>query len=414
MRKRLVLLTFLILAPYVISCAAKDITTQKVIISPPPAKIQEAPPKPQPDKTHVDTNLLQPGKAQEDSLFPQTRKTIGVILPLTGKWKPIGQKMLKGIALASGVFGDLDTPNVDYLIRDYGNDESQLPRIIDELDRNGQVLAIIGPIGTSAADIVCKAAKQKNIPSLIFSQTGLTPIENSYCFGNFLTVYTQTRTLLQTARELQITRFAIIYPTDQFGETITRSFEQLAPQFGVQVIKKIPYPSEKNDFKDVIQGLKTVPCEAVFIPDTAQKAAMIASYLPFYKINNVRLFGTNLWDTPEFVREGGRNVQDAIFISGFFAESSNVMIRDFNSTFATVYGSNPTIWEASAYDTALILQKILQDGAKTRTEVRQGIASLTDFHGLTGVTSFTSNGLTRKEITVLTVRGSTVQELFMP
>lgn len=32
---------------------------------------------------------------------------------------------------------------------------------------------------------------------------------------------------------------------------------------------------------------------------------MIASYFPFYKISNVRLFGTNLWDTPELVREGG-------------------------------------------------------------------------------------------------------------
>lgn len=43
--------------------------------------------------------------------------------------------------------------------------------------------------------------------------------------------------------------------------------------------------------------------------------------------------------------------------------------------------------------------------------MRQGIASLTEFRGVTGVTSFTPNGLTRKDITVLTVRGSTVQEL---
>lgn len=343
-------------------------------------------------------------------MLPQSRKTIGVILPLSGKWKSVGQKMLKGIALASGVFSDLDTPNVDYLIRDYGNDETQIPRIVDELDREGQVLAIIGPVGTSAADIVCKLAKQKNIPSLIFSQTGLTPIEDSCCFGNFLTVYTQTRTLLQTARDLQISRFAIIYPTDQFGETITRSFEQLAPQFGIQVIKKINYPSQKNDFKDVVQALKSLPCEAVLIPDTAQKSAMIASYLPYFKINNLRLFGTNLWDTPEFVREGGRNVQDAIFVSGYYAGSSNALISDFNSAFMTAFGSPPTIWEASAYDSALILQHILQNGAKTRSEVRLGIAALTDFHGVTGVTSFTSNGLTRKDITVLTVRGTTVHE----
>jgi len=348
--------------------------------------------------------------APKDALAAQPRKAIGVVLPLSGKWKSVGQKMLKGVMLASGAFSASEAPDVDYLIRDYGNDEAQILTIIDELDREGQVLAIIGPIGNSASDIACRLSKQKGIPSLIFSQTGLAPSENSSCFGNFLTVYTQTRTLLQTARDMQISRFAIIYPTDQFGETVTRSFEQIAPQFGVQVVKKVSYPPEKNDFKDVVQGLKSVPCEAVLIPDTAQKAAMIASYFPFYKINNLRLFGTNLWDTPDFVREGGRNVQDAIFVSGYYAGSSSAPISDFNSAFMTAFGSRPTIWEASAYDSAVILHNILQSGARTRSAVKQGLASLTDFHGVTGVTSFTSNGLTRKDITVLTVRGSSVQE----
>jgi len=375
MRKTLVLIGLLIFLPYTLLCGAMDAPSSK------------------------------------DPLLVQPRKAIGVILPLSGKWKSVGQKMLKGVTLASGVFSDRDTSDVEYLIRDYGNDETQIPRIIDELDREGQVLAIIGPIGNSAGEIACKLSKQRNIPSLIFSQTGLSPTDDPYCFGNFLTVYTQTRTLLQAARNLQITRFAIVYPTDQFGETITKSFEQLAPQFGIQVIKKISYPSQKNDFKDVVQGLKTVPCEAVLIPDTAQKAAMIASYLPYYNINNVRLFGTNLWDTPEFVREGGRSIQGAIFVSGFYVDSPNAMMKDFNNTFQTTFGSRPTIWEASAYDSVLILQNILKSGARTRSAVRQNIATLTDFHGVTGITSFTSNGLTRKDITVLTVRGSIVQEL---
>ncbi|HQP30369.1 MAG TPA: penicillin-binding protein activator [Deltaproteobacteria bacterium] len=375
MHKTLVLIGLFILAPYVQSYGAMDLP------------------------------------ATQNTLAAQPRKAIGVILPLSGKWKSVGHKMLKGVMLASGVFGDGETSDVDYLIRDYGNDEAQIPKIIDELDREGQVLAIIGPVGNSASDIACRHSRQKGIPSLIFSQAGLTPSENTTCFGNFLTVYTQTRTLLQTARDLRISRFAILYPTDQFGETITRSFEQLAPQFGVQVIRKTAYPPEKNDFKDVVQGLKTVPCEAVLIPDTAQKAAMIASYFPFYKISNVRLFGTNLWDTPELVREGGRNVQDAIFVSGFYAGSSSAQIRDFDSAFTAAFGSRPTIWEASAYDSAVILQNVLRNGARTRPAMRQGIASLTEFRGVTGVTSFTPNGLTRKDITVLTVRGSTVQEL---
>lgn len=349
--------------------------------------------------------------SQDEAPPEQPRKTVGVILPLTGKWKSVGQKILKGIELASNVFSARDTPGVEYLIRDYGSDDATIPQIIDELDREGHVSAIIGPIGGSAGEITCKQSQKRAIPTIIFTQTGLSAQEGSYCFSNFLTIYTQTRTLLQTARSLNITRFAILYPTDQFGETFTKSFEQLSPQYGVQILRKTPYSPQKTDFKDIVKPLKGVPIEAVLIPDTATNAAMIASYLPYFQITNVRLFGPNLWDTPELVRQGGRAVQGALFVSGFFAGSENPIVQDFASAFTVVFGTSPSIWEASAYDTAVIMQTILERSSGSRSAVRQGLVTLKNYHGVTGITSFASDGTTRKDVPVLTVQGSRIIEL---
>jgi ABC-type branched-subunit amino acid transport system substrate-binding protein len=355
------------------------------------------------------SGILQ-AKAQEEMFPSQPKKAIGVIIPLSGKWKSVGQKILQGIELASKVFSDQETPNVEYLIRDYGSDDAKIAQIIEELDRVDRVLAIIGPIGGQAGEITCKQAQQRNIPTFIFAQTGFSPLAGSYCFGNFLTIYTQTKTLLQTARDMNITRFAILYPTDQFGDTFTKSFEQLAPQYGVQIVKKMSYSPQMTDFKEVVKPLKGTQLEALLIPDTATNAAMITSYLTFFNINNVRLFGPSLWDTPDLVRLGGRNIQGAIFVSGFFMGSQNPMIQGFTSSYNSTFGSNPTIWEASAYDTAVILQNILNEDIHTRYAVRQGIVSLKNYHGVTGVTSFTPEGLTRKDVFVLTVKGSSVIE----
>jgi branched-chain amino acid transport system substrate-binding protein len=165
-----------------------------------------------------------------------------------------------------------------------------------------------------------------------------------------------------------------------------------------------------TDFKEVVKPLKGTQLEALLIPDTATNAAMITSYLTFFNINNVRLFGPSLWDTPDLVRLGGRNIQGAIFVSGFFMGSQNPMIQGFTSSYNSTFGSNPTIWEASAYDTAVILQNILNEDIRTRYAVRQGIVSLKNYHGVTGVTSFTPEGLTRKDVFVLTVKGSSVIE----
>lgn len=349
--------------------------------------------------------------AQNEAYPEPPRQAVGVILPLSGKWKAAGQKILKGIELAAGVFGDGTTPPVEYLIRDYGSDEAKIPQIIDELDREGRVMAVIGPIGGSAGDMTCRLCQQRRIPAIIFTQTGLSPQEGSYCFANFLTIYTQTRTLLQTARNLRITHFALLYPTDQFGETFTKSFETLAPQYGVQIVKKTAYSPQKTDFKDVVKPLKGLPIEAVLVPDSATNAAMIASYLPYFNITKVRLFGPNLWDTPEFVRQGGRAVQGAVFVNGFFSSSQNPIIQDFTGKFTATFGANPTIWEASAFDTAMIVQNILKGDIKSRWGVRQGINSLKDYRGVTGITSFAPDGSTRKDVTVLSVEGSGVVEL---
>lgn len=145
-------------------------------------------------------------------------------------------------------------------------------KIIDELDREGQVLAIIGPVGNSASDIACRHSRQKGIPSLIFSQAGLTPSENTTCFGNFLTVYPDPHPSPNGQRLADLPFRHPLSDRPVQARPSPGPLNSSPRKFGVQVIRKTAYPPEKNDFKDVVQGLKTVPCEAVLIPDTAQKA----------------------------------------------------------------------------------------------------------------------------------------------
>jgi len=380
--------------------------------------------------------LPYPSLASEDELYPVNR--IGVIVPLSGKWETVGEKILKGVQFASKVFSEEQTPQVEYLIRDYASDDTKLPAIIAELESQYNVLAIIGPVGEQAGEITCSIAQEKGVPAFIFTQAERLPVYDSFCFNNFISINIQVETLLQVASEMNIATFAILTPSDNFGQIFSSLFEQMAPDYGIEIIREVRYDPQKVDFKQEVksllvekvpfekeEGLQENPLEeevpeeeilvadfeALLIPDSAINSAMIASYLAYYNAENVRLFGPSLWDNPDFLKIGGRYVDNAVFTSGFFFGSRLNHVQDFNNSFYYLFGYNPSIWEASAYDTASILQNLLYAEIHTRNSLLERLTSLRDYPGVTGSTSFYPDGTVEKVIFTVSVKGSNVFEI---
>lgn len=348
------------------------------------------------------------------------KSVVGVLLPLSGKWESVGRKALEGIEFASRVFSSENSPNIEYLIRDYGDNEQALPGIIEQLDTKDNVVAIIGPIGESAGIIACREAQKRGIPTIVFTRAEVISVQQSFCFSNFVSVDIQVEALLKAASERNITRFAILYPTDNFGKIFTSTFLHKCKDYGIEVVRQAEYVPDKIDYKGAVQRLikKTsrpqTPgpgFDAVLIPDTATNAAVMATYLTYFNVKGVRLFGPNLWDTPEFIRIGGRSVEDAVFVSGFYANSQQKHVQDFNIGFSSTFGSKPSIWEASACDTANILQIFTGFTSSSRKDLQRRIGSLQNYHGLTGKTSFRDNGSVKKDIYILTVKNASVVEI---
>lgn len=347
---------------------------------------------------------------------PAYENAVGVIIPLSGKWESVGQKILRGVLAAGGVFSQGQASKVQFIIRDYGNSEDSIPSIIDELDREYAVVAIIGPVGERASEIACREAQSRGLPAIVFTQAEMSSGEGACCFRNFLTIDMQARSLLDAARSMGITRFGIMSPDDHFGRTFSERFQRLAPSFGIRIVRTRVYALQKADYKQeltaLFSGLKNTSApEAILIPDSAQNAAVIASYISYLKIQGIRIFGPTLWDSPEFLKVGGRYVEDAVFLSGFFQESVSVQVQSFARTFQDAFHAQPSVWEACAYDTARIMQGFLDGHRPSRMDLRAYLAGLRDFKGASGTTSFFPDGTLEKSIHLLTIRRGRVHEI---
>ncbi|MBW2260166.1 MAG: ABC transporter substrate-binding protein, partial [Deltaproteobacteria bacterium] len=145
---------------------------------------------------------------------------------------------------------------------------------------------------------------------------------------------------------------------------------------------------------------------AVFIPDTYEKAGMIAPQLPYYDVDNVLLLGTNLWHSDKLIQIARKYVQGAIVPDGFFLNSPSPKVQSFVRDFEQVFGSSPGFVEAQAYDAALMFFRLVnRPEVRSRLTLRMALSGVRNFPGVTGLSSFDETGDVDKQIYLLKIRG---------
>ena len=95
------------------------------------------------------------------------------------------------------------------------------------------------------------------------------------------------------------------------------------------------------------------------------------------------------------------------FLDKWFLEIA-IAILAFEKTFR----EKPGFIEAVAYDTAIMLFQIVsRPDVKFRSAVKNELVKLSNFQGVTGLTSFDNNGEPQKDLYLLKIKGNKFVEL---
>jgi ABC-type branched-subunit amino acid transport system substrate-binding protein len=125
----------------------------------------------------------------------------------------------------------------------------------------------------------------------------------------------------------------------------------------------------------------------------------------------VQLLGANGWDDPALVERAGKYVECAIFVDGFFPASERPETKAFVTEFQARYQHPPSILEASAYDAAAMLRRVVEGGATDREALRAGLGALKGFKGATGDLAFDARREVAKPLFYITVEKGALREL---
>jgi branched-chain amino acid transport system substrate-binding protein len=378
--------------------------------------------------------------SQLDSSRTVESKTIGVVLPLTGKNAAIGQKALRGVEMGLG----LNLPNSGFrlAVMDSEGNPDNARRGVERLVKEDNAIAVIGSLLSKTAPAVAAKADELGVPTIGLSQkSGLTEIGPNV-FRNALTSEMQVRYLVRTAMEdFGMKRFAIVYPNDPYGIEYTNLFWDEVLARGGTIASVQYYNPKETDFRYAIQRLvgtfyvegrydeykarqkhkeslqakkrnsresndedilpPIVDFDAVFIPDSAKAMGQISAFLSFTGVKGVKLLGTNLWNSPGLAKRAGNFANNLIFVDSYLPSLSGD--SRFVQEYKALYNEDPSLIEIQAYDSALILRQMILQGATTRETLARQLMSLKRFPGALGALSMNPDREVQRPLLALTL-----------
>ncbi len=385
---------------------------------------------------------------------------IGVVLPLSGKYRIYGESALHGIECAIGVVPPCTSPiRVELVVKDSKGEAAVAVAAIEELVAQDKVMAIIGPMMSRDVEVAAQKAQELKVPLISLSQKdGVTDI-GDFIFRVALNSTSQVQTIVDYAvKQKGLKRFGVIYPRNAYGMTFRTMFADAVTKAGGEVVVEKDYgeevvnivearsdqqqgpgesqkpryglgtdgtyhgPGEKGAARttpvDVSGGTAVarprIPSisgvEAVLIPDSYRAVVNIMKYGNPSAFNGVQLLGTNRWNENGLL-DAAPQVEGAVFVDGFFANSQDIGVQHFVETFRQAYQITPTILEAQAFDAARLVLKAIENGGRKPASMRNALARLSNVKGLTGRISFGANRDAQKQLVLLTVSNGAIVEL---
>jgi ABC-type branched-subunit amino acid transport system substrate-binding protein len=258
------------------------------------------------------------------------------------------------------------------------------------------------------------------------SRAGFTE-KSPWIFRNALTIDSQAQTAAQYALSLKLRTFVIMYPDEPYGRDLSHLFARELER-KAEILATIAYPPETKDFGPYIRKIieidlrsRRIPIpdddaerkklfleytpsfDALYLPGYAERVGLLIPQLAFYNITGKAMIGSDNWHSPDLIERAGRHADGAVFVDGFFPESTDQAIGSFVDTYRSAYQEEPDILSAQAYDAAMMIFSFLKQHRGAPLAVRDGLLALKDYPGITGSTTFQSSTEAQKKLYLIKV-----------
>jgi branched-chain amino acid transport system substrate-binding protein len=351
--------------------------------------------------------------AQDDCDFVDEIR-IGVIAPLTGDIPRVGQSTAEAAEMAvdeinaqCGLVIDGENYEVIALIEDNESRPDSSVAVATNLIVDEEVIAIIGPQASRQAVPTGQVANDRETPMISpWSTNPDTTFERPWVFriafldpfqGPVIAGFASSVLGAQTA--------AVLYDVgSDYPLGLAENFRDAADGAGIDVVNFESFTTGDSDFSSQLTNIIANNPDIIFTPQYYNEVPLIVQQGLDLGYTGTFL-GSDSWGTPDLLDLCGDNCEGLFFSTHYAPDIATDVAQTFISNYTELYGSAPDDVAALTYDAFQMLFVAIETANSLDKEaVRDALANIELYEGVTGVMSFDEQGDPTKCAVIIQIR----------
>jgi len=335
---------------------------------------------------------------------------IGVVGPMTGPAAQSGNNMRDAVALGIGELNEKGLPGGVTLKMVVVDDEGNPTKSINGNKRlvyNENAVAVIGAVHSSCTLANMVVTQEAGVPQItpISTSPQITSQGNEWIFRTAATDAVQASNIVDIAfNKLGKQRLAVIYVSNDYGRDAYKVLDRIATEMGRPPVAAESFNRGDKDFSSQLLKIEEANPDTLVIWSLYEEAALIARQVDQMGMD-VQLMGGGGLTNSKYVELAGGAAEGTIVCQTYHPSSQESHVESFTRSFSTRYDRNPDPNAAQSYDAIMILgQAIEKAGVDEPAAIRDALAAMDAFNGVTGTITFDDAGDSPREMMVIVVR----------
>lgn len=327
---------------------------------------------------------------------------IGLNAELTGGIPVVGQSCRNAATMAVEEInqaGGLEVAGTKYkvtlIVEDNEDKAESAAAAAQKLINQDRVLAMVGPNASRNAIPAAAVAENAKVPMVTpWSTNPKTTEGKRYVFRACFIDDFQGQVAAKFALEkLGAKKAAVLFDVaSEYNKGIAEIFKKSFESEGGQVVAFETYTTGDKDFSSQLTKIKEANPDVLFLPNYYSEVPLQVEQARKLGYKG-QIIGSDSWGSPEIIKLGGQNMEGLFFSTHYAPDIATPTAQKFIKAHQEKYQSTPDDVAALTYDAlGILFQAIKTAGKIDREAVREALAQITRYEGVTGTMQFKGTG----------------------
>lgn len=328
---------------------------------------------------------------------------------MTGSEATFGQSSFNGVKIALdelNASGGIHGKPVKIISMDDQSRNEEARVVITRLIAQQKVIAVIAGVASSRSLAAAPVAQEEKIPFLTPSSTNPKVTEiGDYIFRVCFIDPFQGLVMAKFAVDhLKAKKVAVLRDVkSDYSVGLADFFVKGFKERGGQITSDLTYQAGDIDFKAQLTQIRSQKPDAIYVPGYYTEVGLIARQAKQLGIT-VPLMGGDGWDSEKLTEIGQDAINGSYFSNHYAQDTKDPNAQGFIAEYKKRYGTLPDGLSALGYDAAKIMFEAMKRAENLTSEnIKNELAKIKDFPGVTGTITIDENRNTTKSAVVVKI-----------